>query len=304
MPIRRRHLLQHALALPVASALAGCASPLPKTLIAHSQPGALQRLRDSGEAHGQSALAALHDVNVSCSGEWRALVGRLQPVLSDAQFRAESQERWLVRENLLAQTHSGPGGRKQVLRGPRGQRGDHDQGEVQVWFNGEETLDAEQRAAAAVVADGSLLVLLGPAWLARRALIAEFGGIEQVDGRECDVIEVQLRPGLGFCPLDQLQLVIDRDDALMRRVRFSRNGLASARGSVAEVDCLDHVQRHGIRWPTRFQERQRAPLPGLPVRDWLLTGLDVNRGYDVLAIANPELQGAAVAPAAPLGPAG
>lgn len=295
--LRRRSLLRSALALPLAPAIAGCASPLPKTLIAKSQPAALQRLRESAEAHGQSALAALRDINVSYSGSWRALVGRLQPALVDADFRGDSQERYLVREQLLAQAHSGPGGRKQVLRGPRG---DHDQGEVQVWVNGAETLDGERRAAAALVADGYLLFLLGPAWLARRSLIAEFGGVETIEGRECDVIEVQLRPGLGFTALDQLGVCVDRADALMRRVRFSMNGLGSTRGTVAEVDCFDHLKRHGIAWPTRFSERLRMPIPGLPVHDWLLTGLDVNRGYDVLALANPQLQGAAAAPAAPL----
>lgn len=300
MSIRRRQLLQSALALPVVSAIAGCASPLPKTLIAQSQPAAVKRLRESAEAHGEPALASLHDINVSYSGTWRPLVGRLQPVLIDPQFRGDSQERFLVRENLLAQSHTGPGGRKQVLRGPRRQRGDLDQGEVQVWFNGAETLDPDKRAAAALVADGYLLFLLGPAWLTRRSLIAEFGGVETVDGHECDVIDVQLRPGLGFAPLDQLGVCVGRDDALMRRVRFSLNGLASTRGAVAEVDCFDHVTRHGIAWPTRYVERLLAPIPNLPVHDWLLTGLDVDRGYDVLALANPALDGAAVAPAAAL----
>lgn len=300
--LRRRQLLHRALALPFATAVAGCGTPLPTTLIATSQPAALARLRASAEAHGQAALAGLHDVNLAYDGTWRPLVGRLQPLLVDGEFRGSSQERLLVRENLLAQAHTGPGGRKQVLRGPRGDNNGH--GEVQVWFNGEESLDADKRAAAALVADANLLFLLGPAWVLRRSVIAEFGGVETVDGRGCDVVEVQLRPGLGFCALDQLSVCLDRENALMRRVRFSMNGLASTRGVVAEVDCTDHLQRHGIAWPTRFHERLLRPIPGLPVHDWLLTGLDINRGYDVLALANPELQGTALAPATPLATAG
>ena len=77
-----------------------------------------------------------------------------------------------------------------------------------------------------------------------------------VDGRRhgCDVLRVRIAPGLGFSESDRLALFIDREEGLMRRVRFTLNGLDSTRGAVAEVDASGHVALRVVRWPTRFHE--------------------------------------------------
>ncbi|WP_428423151.1 hypothetical protein [Methylibium sp.] len=295
--MNRRRLLHAGLAaLPVLSA---CTAPLPLMLGPRSSPAAAALFRDACEAHGLAAFRALRDINVSYAGEWRALVGRLQPALVDAGFRGSSQERLLPPQRLIAQAHSGPSGRKQVLR-RAGRAADPSPGEVQVWFNGEEARDAERRDAAALVADGYALFLCGPLWLAGRDLVMDRGGTDVVDERLCDLLYVELKPGLGFSVLDRLALFIDREDRLMRRVRFSLDGLAATRGAIAEVDTFDFIQRHGVLWPTRFYERLQRPIPRLPVHDWRLTGLDVNRGYGAEALSGPAFSGAALAPAAAL----
>ena len=122
-----------------------------------------------------------------------------------------------------------------------------------------------------------------------------------VDEREhtCDVLRVSVTPGLGFSERDQLALFIDRDERLMRRVRFTLNGLETTRGAVAEVDASEHITLHGVRWPTRFHERLLRPLP-LAVHDWRLTGLDLNRSLSAAEISGPAFEGRAVAPAAAL----
>jgi hypothetical protein len=229
-------------------------------------------------------LSKVNDLSVSYAGEWPALVGRLQPALVDSGFRGGSEERLLLRERLVAQAHTGPKGRKQVVR--RAASGA--QGDVRVWFNGEEAGDAERRAAAALVADGYSLFLLGPMllaqhWMAERSPVVELAGVERLvlDGRghECDVLRARIAPGLGFSESDRLALFIDREEGLMRRVRFTLNGLESTRGAVAEVDASEHATLRGARWPTRLHERLLRPFP-LPVHDWRLTGLDVDRGLD------------------------
>ena len=53
-----------------------------------------------------------------------------------------------------------------------------------------------------------------------------------------------------------------------------------------------------------FSERLLRPIPLLPVHDWRLIGLDVNRGYGVLDIASPTFGGAALRPALKLGGSG
>lgn len=299
----RRRLLQAVGVAPLTALLGGCAAPLPRNLIATSSPAAQKRLRESMQAHGLAGFKALRDINVSYSGQWRPLVARLQPALVDAGFRGSSQERLLLGDGLVAQAHSGPSGRKQVLRGKLAAPGrpEREQGDVQVWFNDRESLDADARAAAALVADAYLLFLLGPLALTGRDVVLEFGDDASVEGRACRTLQVQLRPGLGFSRLDQIALYVDREDALVRRVRLSLNGLASTQGAVAEVDTLDHIRRHGVAWPTRFAERLLRPIPLLPVHDWRLTGLDVNRGWGVLDIASPSFGGSAARAAATLG---
>ena len=108
--------MRAALALPVLPLLHGCAAPLPVSLNAATTPAAQALLKESAEAHGLQAFKAIQDLNVSYAGEWRALIGKLQPALVDAAFRGTSEERLLLREGVVAQAHSGPGGRKQVLR--------------------------------------------------------------------------------------------------------------------------------------------------------------------------------------------
>lgn len=301
---RRRLLASVSLALPCLPALMGCAAPLPRMRVAATTREAHDLLMESAVAHGLQAFQELADLCVSYQGKWDALASKLQPVLVDAGFRGGSQERLLLREGVVAQSHTGPGGNKRVIR--HTEKGT--QGDVRVWFNGEETHDPERRAAAALVVDGYGLFLLGPMllaqrWAAERMLILELAGTERVtlDGHVhvCDVLRVRMAPGLGLSVADELALFIDRDDRLMRRVRFTLDGLESTRGAIAEVDTGEHVTLHGVRWPTRFHERLLRPLP-ISVHRWQLSGLDVNRGLTPGDVNAAAFTGKAAAPAAPI----
>jgi hypothetical protein len=293
--ISRRSLLLAALAAPTLSALQGCAAPLPVNLNAASTPAAQALLRECAMVHGLSAFQSLRDISVSYQGEWRALIGKLQPALVDESFRGSSEERLLLREGIVAQAHKGPGGRKQVVR----RTTESAPGQVRVWFNGEEARDAERRAAASLVADAYRLFLLGPLLLIDRPLVMDLGDIEWVNEHACDVLQLQLVPGLGHARVDQAALFIDRKERLLRRVRFTLDGLESTRGAIAEVEMFDHLSLHGVLWPTRFYERLVRPLR-MPVHDWHVTGLDVNRGLRPGDVEGSEFSGAATAAAPPL----
>jgi hypothetical protein len=296
----RRRLLKASLALPAVPLIAACAAPLPVSLNATTTPAAKALLMESAQAHGLAAYQALRDVSVSYAGEWRNLIGRIQPALVDPSFRAGSEERLLLRDGIVAQAHTGPGGRKQVLR----RTAPGSQGEVKVWFNGEEARDVDRRTAAALVADNYCLFLLGPMLLvdrlwADRVSGLELSGTEWVDDQECDVLRLRLSPGIGLSTQDQLALFIDRKERLMRRVRFTLDGFEPTRGGIAEVETFDHQTLHGVRWPTRFYERVLRPIK-LPAHDWRLTGLDVNRGLQASELESSSFSGAAAAPAARL----
>ena len=302
-PLRRRLMLA-SLSLPVWPALSGCAPPMRKLTRPSTAADAGMLLEASAAAHGVGALAGINDISVRYLGRWRAVVGRLQPALVDPGYRGVSEERLLLPGQTVAQAFTGPNGRKQVVRRTTADLKD----DVRVWFNGAEAHDAERRAAAALVVDGYSLFLLGPMvlaqhWAAERSLELQLDGVEQVsqDGarHECDVLRIRMQPGLGFSPVDDLALFIDRKERLMRRVRFTLNGLESTQGAIAEVELYDHLTRDGVRWPTRFYERLLRPLP-LPVHNWTLAGLDVNRGLTAADLNGATFSAAAARPAAPL----
>lgn len=262
-------------------AVSACASLFPPLAPGASDAGADALLQASAQAHGLVALMALSEITVRYDGEWRPLVGRLQPALIDAGFRGGSEERVRLREGAVDQVHTGPLGQKRVER----RWSANAQGTIRVWFNGAETQDPDKRAAAALVADGYALFLLGPmllagAWTARRSAMA-LAAPERitVDGmtHDCDVLRVTLSPGLGLSGSDELALYIDRAERLTRRIRFSLDGLAGTRSAVAEVDTFAYAARDGVRWPFGFYERLLRPAP-LPVHDWRLTALSVTRG--------------------------
>ena len=287
-----RRLMLGSLALPL---LQGCAAPLAPMSNPGTSGAAQELLAQSAAAHGLAALAQIADLNVSYAGKWHSIVGSLQPALVDSGFRGRSEERLLLPASLVAQAHTGPKGQKQVVRHATPAPGD-----IRVWFNGEEAHDEERRDAAALVVDDYSLFLLGPMllagrWSMQRTLQLELAAPED----DCDVLRMRVTPGAGFSAADDLAVSIGRQDKLMRRVRFSLNGLESTRGAVAEVAMAGHIQLHGVQWPTRFQERLVRPVP-LAVHDWRLTGLDINRGLEAAMVDGVSFAGRALEPAAPL----
>ncbi|MDP9090363.1 MAG: hypothetical protein M3O26_16675 [Pseudomonadota bacterium] len=298
----RRRVVLASLSLPFLPALVGCAAPLQRLRVAGTTREGHELLMQSAAAHGLDAFQKLSDLSVSYEGKWGWLAGKLQPILVDAGFRGGLQERLLQREGVVAQGYTGPSGHKQVVR----HTAKGAQGDVRVWFNGEEAYDLERRAAAALVVDGYSLFLLGPMLLAQRwsnerVLELELTGTERltIGGHSytCDVLRLRMTPGLGLSIADELAVFIDREERLMRRVRFTLDGLESTRGAIAEVDTVEHVKLHGIRWPTRFHERLLRPVP-LSVHQWQMSGLDVNRGLTLDEVSAATFAGKAEAPAA------
>lgn len=291
-----RRVFLAALALPWF--VGGCSTPLPLGPPPPGEASAAARLRESAHAHGLDAYHTLTDINVSYTGEWRPLVGRIQPEIVDAGFRGSSQERLLPRAGIVAQAYTGAKGSKEVTW-HRGKGSPEDLGEVRVWFNGVQSTDPALLDAAALVAESYGMFLLGPIWLVDRGLVMRMAGTERVDGRMCDVVDVWLSPGLGRIAADRVAMCIDRGDGLVHRMRFTLEGFPSTQGAVAEVDTFEHESRFGLVWPMRSLERVVRPVP-IPAHDWRITGLDVNRGYPTEEVSGPVFTGAAAAPAAPL----
>jgi hypothetical protein len=273
--------------------LAACSSmPVPRG--STSEPAALALLDASQRAHGKDAFAAIRDLNVSYDGKWFPLVTRLQPVLTDITFRKSSEERTLFAEGVVAQTHTGEAGKKNVLR-VNVSTGTT----ASVWYNGNAESNQEKIDAAHLVVEAYQLFLY-PAFYVQRASVIELAGSDNVNGRECDLLLAVLRPGIGRSIEDRVVLYIDRQDKLVRRVRLTLEGLASTQGAVVDVDHDKFVETAGVKWPTHFYEALVKPFPGLPAHDFSLTGLDVNRGLAKTDFATGAFSERAAKPAARL----
>jgi hypothetical protein len=302
--LSRRQAILASLAVPLIPLASGCRASLPPWPASNNDANARSLLHDAATAHGLTAYSSIRDLNVSYAGHWRRLVGILQPVLVDSGFRGGSEERLLLREGVIAQSHSGADGRKEVVK----ISAEGNVGNVHVWFNGVETHDRDRIDAAALVADAYSLFLLGPILLAmnagpRRDIQAASGGTaELTQNRQeyfCDVLSLRVSPGIGNSESDELALYIDHETRLMRRVRMTLNGLESTRGALVDIDTFEHRAMNGVMWPTAFHEKLLRPAP-LDVHEWRLTGLDINRGETEAEIAGPAFSGRAAPPATPL----
>ena len=277
--------------------LSGCASRgMPPIGPLEIQAEARSLLQQSAEVHGLSAFREITDISVAYTGEWHGLVGKIQPTLVDPDFRQKSQERIILNPApIVAQSHTGPKGRKQVVRTPD---------TIQVHYNEVADSRADVLDAAALVADGYRMFLTGPFYFLNGNAGLSIVGAESVNGRPCQTLLVVRRPGHGNATEDRYLLFIDSENHYLRRLRFTMEGLESTRGAIAEVDFFDHQSIYGIVWPTRFYERLIKPIPNLPVHDWRLIGLDVNRGLSVADVIGGAFSSKAAVPARAIGDAG
>ena len=281
----------HYLLAALAGLLTACASPQICTReIRKSEPSAVALLNESQRAHGRTAFTKIHDLSVRYEGRWASIGPRFQPVLADTKFRRGSEERLLVGERITAQEHSGPAGKKLVVRAP---------GKVSVAYNGLLSDDAEAERAAALVADAYTLFLLGPFYFDRPGVVLTRNGEAVVDKIVCDEVLAVLRPGFGEAKEDRVILFIDRASKQLRRVRMTLSGLESTRGAEVDVTFRDFRTIGGIVWPTDFDERIRVPFD-LHAHHWRLLGLEINRGFRASNLTPGGLKGRASAPTPPL----
>ena len=275
----------------MAGLLSACSSPQICTRdITKSDPAAKALLNASQDAHGKMAFTKVRDVSVRYEGKWAAVGPKFQPVLADTKFRRGSEERLLIASRLMAQEHSGPGGKKVVVREP---------GTVAVAYNAVASNDAEASRAAALVADAYALFLLGPFYFDRPGVVLAPNGEGIVDKAMCDQVLAVLRPGFGMAKEDRVILFIDRTTKQLRRVRMTLSGLASTRGAEVDVTFRDFRNIGGIVWPTDFDERIRVPFD-LHAHHWRMLGLDLNRGLNASDLAVTGYKGRAANPAAAL----
>jgi hypothetical protein len=228
-----------------------------------SDPAATAILKKSAAAHGDP-WKRLRNVKVSFDGEWTTLAKKVQPVLTDPDFRKTSVESYRPGRKQVSQTHTGPGGTKTVER-----NGDS----VSVSYNGTNSNDPEKLDAAALVTDAYTILVFGSSWLAENATNLKQLPSRELDGEPCHLVAGTLKPGIGRASEDQFIAWISEDTHLLKRFQFTLNGLESTRGADVEVTFLDMKKApDGTVWPTHFIERLQRPFQ-IKAHEWRTTAL-------------------------------
>ena len=245
-------------------------SSLPRPEVAslmESDAKALQLLRESSQKSG-NAYQRFRSVEVEYDGEWGKLATKIQPVLTDPQFRKVSTDTYSPRLGKVVQIHRGAGGEKTVVRTRKN---------VEVTRNGERVSDEEERHAAALVADCYIVFTFGSSALLELGSGWKLIGERRLNRERCSLIAGTLRPGFGMSEGDGVIAWVGQETKYLKRVQMSLFGLASTAG--ADVDLTyGYFQPgpDGTVWPRYFNERIRRPFD-IQAHEWRMTKLELKR---------------------------
>ena len=287
------------LALCLGLALSGCAQNFPRPLASINDSERQQGIRwfdQTFKAHGGDHIDKLNDVNVAIDGEWKFLITRIQPLVTDHRYRVKSEERVLLQPKIYAAKYEGPDGSKTVFR-------NQNTGKVMAHYNGKPNQKEDVRSSTALTADSFYLFLLGPLALDNHR--DQFVYLERCSNDTAACIYLSKTPGLGFSERDEVVLWVNRETLLTERVAITLEGHETTKRAHVDVRYDSYLTRGDFTFPSVFFERVLAPIK-IDAHAWQLTGLDINRDlrpFDVETSANsPDWSEQALIPASPLTP--
>ena len=221
----------------------------------------------SAAAHG-CPWERYRKVEVSYDGEWTTLATKIQPIITDPDFRKSSDEIYQPRSAKVRQLHRGPKGEKEVIRARPAR--------TEVKFNGKRSADPEVDAAAALVADAYTVFLFGPSWLLANG--RDFSSLPAAtcEGEVCCLVVGRVVPGFGNSAEDGFVAWISKKSGLLKRFQFSLNGMVSTRGADVDVVFSEHrTAADGSVWPGHFVERIQRPILA-KAHTWRMTSLTLD----------------------------
>lgn len=270
------------LSMVLCVALGGCAQPFnrPDGLsMARTGDGSPNEWQLGGQAifdatlsahTGDNSVSDLTDLSVSLSGEWRRMITRIQPLVTDYTYRVASEERLIVDKKIYSAFYTGPDGNKMVIRSPTS---------IRVFYNDEESFDQDVLDSSAMTADAFLYFLLGA--IALHDNQNPYIRLDDKDenGKQYYRLYTELTPGFGLSERDEMIIWIDKETNLTFRVLFTLEGYPSTKGAHADVTFLEYKDVDGFLLPTRYHERVLAPI-NIHAHSWALSGLEINRGFN------------------------
>lgn len=282
--------LRHLLLILSYLALSACASKFPNPeWTAHSEnsPNGVEIFTKTFNTHGGESLDQLNDVNVSITGKWKKLIRKIQPLVTDFNYRVDSQERVLPQARIYSALYRGPSGTKKVVRTPDS---------IDVYYNDQQSTRSEVLSSTALTADSFHLFLLGP--LALEPWRDQFTRLtdKTENGTRYYRIHVYRTPGLGFSTRDEVVLWINPQTNRTYKVQITLEGHSTTEGAHVETTFLDYQQRGPYLFPSKFFEKVNAPI-AIDAHAWKLTGLDINRDLRLSDLTGKDFSKHAAVPA-------
>lgn len=241
-------------------------------------------------AHGGDLRQYPGDINVSTDGRWFALIQKIQPLVTDSGFRIRSEERYRPRDGLYAVEHTGPEGRKHVVR---------TRDALTVFYNGVSETDPAKLRATAMTNDAFRMFHFGPSFFLDR--VSSWARLDDAaeGGHAYYRLLATVRPGFGESKEDRVVLWIDRGTWRLFRIHMSLDGFETTVGAHVDTTFLEYREVAGYLLPTRFHERVRGPLR-IDAHTWRTTGIDIDRGWLDEDVSGNAFAGKAAALATPI----
>lgn len=238
-------------------------------------------------AHGGDLSSDPRDFNLAIIGEWSGMIQRIQPLVTDSEYRISAEERYKPSEDLYVIRHRGPEGIKTVWRQGR---------DIRVWYNGEPVDDPDVLSATAMTTDAFELFHFGPSFLARRATDLTRLEAGSEGGRRYPRLLLTIQPGFGQAERDRVVAWVDPETHRLFRVHITLNGFKTTENAHVDTTFSGYVEHGGYWFPTTFEERVRGPIR-IHAHDWHITGRDLGRGWRMEDVEGPQFSGAAARPA-------
>ena len=274
----------------VVAILAGCGTTFPQPVDDAEFADDLtaeELLAQSLEAHGGDLHAFDGDINLSTDGEWKRLIQRFQPIVTDTGYRQAAEHRYKPSARLYAIRYTGPEGVKTIVR---------QEDDITVYYDGERTDDDERIAATAMTTDAYLLFQFGPTFIHERASELTRLPDQREDGIDYRRLLATVRPGFGLAEEDEVVAWFHPETDLLYRVHLTLTGFEATEGAHVDTTIEAYEQVSPFILPSELSERVRGPIR-IGALDWWLTGFDVNHGWREQDVRGPEFTGPAEAPA-------
>lgn len=229
-------------------------------------------------AHGGAHLQDLKNLSVDVDGDWKYLITRIQPLVTDSGYRVRSREVVFPPDKSYHASFDGPLGNKWVFRRP---------GSTEVFYNGVPSNNEDDLLSTALTADSFYIFTLGPLGLPR--LSGEFVRLQDATegGRKFYRIYAQMTPGIGESERDEIVLWVDPETWLTFRVHITLEGYETTKGAHVDVTFNDYAELGDFVFPSAFFERVLGPI-NIDAHEWHSWNHQVNQPINSDSLPRPK----------------